>query len=213
MYTPKFNEIDDISIIKEHIHAHPFGSWSCIAEGEIVVNHIPFVYHDNRGEYGTLAGHVSRANPIWKTCSREKESIVAFQGENAYISPSWYPSKHQHGKAVPTWNYTVVQVYGAPLIQDSRDWLLDHVTELTDRHEADKALPWRVGDAPDEYIEKLVGAIVGIEISITSITGKWKLGQNKPETDQIGMAAGLKSRNDGNSRALGELTERLLKDK
>ena len=213
MYTPKFNEIDDISILKEHIHAHPFGSWSCIAEGEIVVNHIPFVYHDNRGEYGTLAGHVSRANPIWKICSREKKSIVAFQGENAYISPSWYPSKHQHGKAVPTWNYTVVQVYGAPLIQDSRDWLLDHVTELTDRHEADKALPWRVGDAPDEYIEKLVGAIVGIEIPITSITGKWKLGQNKPETDQIGMAAGLKSRNDGNSRALGELTERLLQDK
>lgn len=213
MYTPKFNEIDDISILKEHIHAHPFGSWSCIAEGEIVVNHIPFVYHDNRGEYGTLTGHVSRANPIWKTCSPEKDSVVAFQGENAYISPSWYPSKHQHGKGVPTWNYTVVQVYGAPLIQDSRDWLLDHVTELTDRHEADKAFPWRVGDAPDEYIEKLVGAIVGIEIPITSITGKWKLGQNKPETDQIGMAAGLKSRTDGNSRALGELTERLLKDK
>ena len=212
MYIPKFNNIDDTRTLIEHIRKHPFGSWSCLAEGEIVVNHIPFILHEGRGESGTLTGHVSRANPIWKTCSGEQESVVIFHGEDAYISPSWYPSKHQEGKAVPTWNYTVVQARGTPSFKESPKWILDHVNELTDQQEGRQALPWKVDDAPKEYIDRLINGIIGIEIPIRTMIGKWKIGQNRSHADQFGMVAGLSSRDDGKSQALGKLTKRFFQD-
>jgi transcriptional regulator len=205
VYIPKFNEENDISVLHSLIKTHPLGTWASMSKGEIVVNHIPFVLHQERGELGTLVGHVARANPIWQDCSAELDSVIIFQSDQAYITPSWYPSKHKHGKAVPTWNYAVVHAHGKPKIIEDSKWLLEHVNELTDIHESQQNLPWKVSDAPEDYIEKLIGAIVGIEIPVNKLTGKWKLGQNRPEPDKLGTVAGLMSRDDPQSHGLAHL--------
>lgn len=208
MYVPKFNEENNLHTMHYLIRSMPLGTWSSIVDGAIVTNHIPFVLHEDRGEFGTLVGHVAKSNPIWKEFSTDSESVVVFQGEQAYITPSWYPSKQEHGKAVPTWNYVVVHAHGIPKKIEDADWLLKHLNELTDIHESGQSLPWKVSDAPDSFIDQLVQAIVGIEIPINRIIGKWKLGQNRPEADKLGVIAGLQSTND--TDALG-LANRLNK--
>lgn len=210
MYIPKFNEENDTSVLHSFIKENPFGAWATVSEGEITVNHIPFVLHEKEGEFGTLVGHVARANPVWKSFSTELESAIIFQGDNAYITPSWYPSKHEHGKAVPTWNYAVVHAYGTPRIVEDSEWLLAHVNEITDLHESSQRLPWKVSDAPDEFIKKLLGVIVGIEIPLTRLKGKMKLGQNRPEPDKLGTIAGLKSRGTTQASGLANLLNRHL---
>ena len=202
MYVPKFNEENDIPTLHGLIKSKPLGMWSAIADGSIVINHIPFVLHENRGEFGTLVGHVARSNTIWKEFSKESDSVVVFQGEQAYITPSWYPSKHKHGKAVPTWNYVVVHAHGIPRKIEEPKWLLKHLNELTDIHESEQILPWKLSDAPDGFIDQLAKAIVGIEIPINKITGKWKLGQNRPESDKLGVIAGLRSTEEVEAKAL-----------
>lgn len=208
MFVPKFCKIEDFSVLTNLVQENPLGSWSAIADGEIIVNHIPFILYKTRGEFGTLAGHVSRANNIWSTFSKNQNSVVVFHGEQSYISPSWYPSKYKEGKAVPTWNYAVVQAHGMPAEIEDPEWLIQHVNDLTDLHEGGQARPWRVDDAPSDFIDKLIKSIVGIEIPITKLTGKWKLGQNRSEADQFGMVAGLMSCGDKRSQALGELTKK-----
>ena len=202
LYVPKFNEEKDVAILHSLVKSKPLGAWSAIADGEIVINHIPFVLHESRGELGTLVGHVARSNNIWQEFSTDVNSVVVFQGDQAYVTPSWYPSKHKHGKAVPTWNYIVVHAHGIPRIFEDREWILQHINELTDIHESEQSLPWKVSDAPEEYIEKLIGVIVGIEIPIAKLTGKRKLGQNRPEPDKLGTIAGLMSRDDPQSHGL-----------
>lgn len=204
MYLPKFNEEKDIKTLHALIHSKPLGSWSCIVDGEISINHIPFLLHKSRGELGTLVGHVARENTIWQNFSTESNSVVVFQGDQAYITPSWYPSKHKHGKAVPTWNYIVVHAHGMPKKIEDPQWLLQHINELTDLHENKQSLPWKVSDAPEEFINKLVGAIVGIEIPIEKLVGKWKLGQNKSDADRLGVIAGLISCDDAQSQGLAD---------
>lgn len=205
MYVPKFNEEKDLSILHSLVKSKPLGAWTTISDGEIAINHIPFVLHENQGELGTLVGHVARSNNIYQTFARDVDSVVVFQGHQAYITPSWYPSKHKHGKAVPTWNYVVVHAHGIPKKNEDPEWLLQHLNELTDIHENEQTQPWKISDAPDEFIEKLAEAIVGIEIPITKLTGKWKLGQNRPEADKLGTIAGLKSRVDSESHGLASL--------
>lgn len=202
MYVPTFNEENDLPTLHGLIRSRPLGLWSSLANGEIVINHIPFVLHENRGEFGTLVGHVARSNTIWKEFSTELESVIVFQGEQAYITPSWYPSKHKHGRAVPTWNYVVVHAHGIPRKIEDPEWLLTHLNELTDIHESEQSLPWKVSDAPDDFIDQLLKAIVGIEIPISKLTGKWKLGQNRPEPDKLGLIAGLKSTGEADADAL-----------
>ena len=204
MYIPKFNQENDTSILHSLIKAKPLGAWTTLADGEIAINHIPFILHNSSGALGTLVGHVARANPIFQKFSKNVNSIVVFQGEQAYISPSWYPSKYQHGKVVPTWNYIVVHAHGIPKIIEDPEWLLQHVNELTDLHESEQKLPWKVADAPKEFITKLLDAIVGIEIPIVKLVGKWKLGQNRPAPDQLGMAAGLISCGNSESQSLAQ---------
>ena len=191
MYIPSFNEQHQLEELRALIQNRPLGTWSTLAAGEICMNHMPFLLDASRGEHGTLVGHVARANPVWQQFSPQIESVVAFHGDQAYITPSWYPSKHKHGKAVPTWNYVVVHAHGIPRAIEDADWLLQHVTALTDTHESSQKLPWKVSDAPADFTEKLLGAIVGIEIPIKRLVGKWKLGQNRPEPDQLGVIAGL----------------------
>jgi len=204
LYIPKFNEENNISVLHSFVKSKPFGTWTTLVDGEIIVNHIPFLLHEDRGEMGTLVGHVARANPIWQSFSEEINSVVIFHGDQAYISPSWYPSKHKHGKAVPTWNYTVVQARGIPRTIEDPEWLLRHLNELTDIHERKQELPWKVSDAPKEFVDKMLKGIVGIEIPIAKLTGKSKLGQNRPEADKFGTIAGLMSVNDPQSHALAE---------
>ncbi|PRC94211.1 Transcriptional regulator [Solimicrobium silvestre] len=174
----------------------------------MIVNHIPFLVDATRGEYGTLIGHVARANSIWKSFSSEIASVIIFQGPQGYITPSWYPSKHRHGKAVPTWNYTVVHAHGIPRAIEDKDWLLQHVTTLSDLYESKRAMPWRVSDAPSEYIDSMLNTIIGIEIPINAVVGQWKMSQNKPLSDKLGIIEGLHEHVDENSQQMVALVKR-----
>jgi len=205
MYVPKHYEESDISVLHSLIESQPLGAWVTHGGEELVVNHIPFLLDPARGPHGILIGHVARANAVWKSFSKSLPSVVIFQGPQTYITPSWLPSKHAHGKAVPTWNYAVVHAYGMPHIVEDGEWLLNHVNQLTDIHEADQALPWKVSDAPEEFTNQLVKAIVGIEIPMEKIVGKWKVSQGRPEADKLGVVAGLLSRDDSQSKQMAAL--------
>lgn len=205
MYAPKQHEELDVAVLHSLVRSHPLGAWVTLAQGELVANHVPFLLDPTRGELGTLVGHVARANEVWKSYSETTESVVMFQGPQCYITPSWYPSKHEHGRAVPTWNYAVVHVHGIPRAIEGRDWLYAHVNELTDRHEAERALPWRVADAPVEYMERMLQSVVGIEIPITRLFGKWKVSQNRSDPDKLGVVAGLLERPDDVAREMASL--------
>jgi transcriptional regulator len=208
MYTPKHFEEPDITVLHALIRSHPLGTWVTQAEGRMVVNHIPFLVDSTRGAYGTLIVHVARANPIWRSFNSETASVVIFQGPQTYITPSWYPTKHAHGKAVPTWNYAVVHAHGAPCATEDRDWLLKHVSELSDLHESERAVPWSVTDAPADYVEAQLKAIVGVQIPISTLVGKWKTSQNRSLPDKLGTIAGLHERGDANSKKMAELVQR-----
>lgn len=208
MYTPRQFEESDINVLHALMSSHPLGAWVAVGDGQLIVNHIPFLVDSTRGEYGTLIGHVARANPIWKSFARDVASVVIFQGPQSYISPSWYPSKQAHGKVVPTWNYAVVHAHGVPRAVEDRSWLVQHVTQLVAAHEAERPVPWSVSDAPPEYIGSMLEAIVGIEIPIATILGKWKASQNRPLPDKLGAIAGLEERGDADSRQMAELVRR-----
>jgi len=157
----------------------------------LVVNHIPFYLDEHAGEFGTIYGHVARANPIWKLIDENTESVVVFQGAQSYISPSWYPSKKEHGKVVPTWNYAVVHAHGKPNIIDDKQWLLDHVAMLSNEQESGRQIPWKVSDAPEQFTDKLANGIVGVSIPIQTLEGRWKVSQNKNTADAMGVVSGL----------------------
>jgi transcriptional regulator len=213
MYIPKHFEETDVGVLHSLIESHPLGAWVTQSTGGLVANHIPFLIHRDRGPLGTLTGHVARANPAWQTYSRTLPSLIIFQGPEAYITPSWYPSKAEHGKVVPTWNYAVVHAHGLPAIFEDKDWLLAHVSELTNSHESQETAPWKVTDAPAEFIERMLGSIVGIEIAIDRIEGKWKAGQNRGAPDRLGAVAGLRRRGRGESSEVAAIMERYAKTK
>ena len=147
---------------------------------------------ERAGDGWRVAGHVARANPLWREADG-RPVLALFQGPQAYVSPNWYPSKFQHGKAVPTWNYTMVQVHGTLRAIDDPEWLRSFVTRLTQRHETGRAVPWHVSDAPPDYLDAMLKAIVGIEIEVTRVEGKFKLSQNRSADDRTGVVLGLGS--------------------
>lgn len=208
MYVPRHHEETDVAVLRTLVRSNPLGAWVTQGDGEILVNHVPFLLDEARGEHGTLVAHVARANRVWKAFSRTMNSVVVFQGAQAYITPSWYPSKHAHGQAVPTWNYAVVHARGVPRAIEDREWLLRHVSQLTDVHEAGEHAPWKVSDAPRDFVDRLLDAIVGIEIPIAGLTGKWKVSQNRPEPDKLGVVAGLLARDDAPSRQMAAMVSR-----
>jgi transcriptional regulator len=191
LYVPAHFSETDISVLHELINTRSLGTWITQGDGELVVNHIPFFLDLSSSEHGTLVGHVARANSVWQSFSRTVPSVVVFQGPQAYISPAWYPSKQIDGKVVPTWNYAVAHVHGMPRIVEDRARLLEIVRTLTDLHEGGQAAPWRVSDAPADFIDALLGGIVGIEIPIAKLAGKWKVSQNRQQGDKTGTVAGL----------------------
>ena len=199
-YLPKHFEQNDATARAALLRTHPFAAWVQPHAGELLVNHLPFMLDAQRGAHGTLVGHVARANPAWAALG--EPGVAVFQGPHAYISPNWYPSKHAEGKAVPTWNYAVVHAHGKARAIEDRVQLLALVTRLTQIHEAGQALPWRVSDAPADYIDKLLGAIVGIEIEVTRWVAKWKLGQNRSAADRLGVAAGLSAQPSPQAQAM-----------
>ncbi len=160
----------------------------------LVADHIPLIIYQ-RGDLLSLRGHVARANPLWRLADG-KDVLVVFQGPQTYISPGWYPSKAEHGKVVPTWNYAVVHASGRLVAIDDTSWLHGHANELTDANEARFKKAWKVSDAPAAYIEATARAIVGIEITVTRMTGKWKVSQNRSAADRAGVASGLRNVGD-----------------
>ena len=193
MYLPAHFQEKRPAVLADLVGHHPLGLLvTQDAGGTLSADSVPFVLDaDPAGGPGILRAHVARANPLWREARGDVDSLVVFQGEQAYISPSFYASKAEHGKVVPTWNYVMVQARGHLRAVDDADWLREFVGRLTDRHEAPRAQPWAVSDAPDDFIATLLREIVGIEIVLSSLTGKWKVSQNRSATDRAGVARGL----------------------
>lgn len=208
MYTPASFREERLDVLHGLIDAHPLGALVRQGDDGLCADHLPFEIAAPTPEapFGILRAHVARANPLWRAPPGQEECLVIFQGPHAYITPAWYAEKQRSGKEVPTFNYAVVHAHGPLRAIDDAAWLMGLLERLTARHEADQAAPWRISDAPAEYIEKMLNAIVGIEIALTRITGKWKLGQNRSMQDQASMAHGLSlGKQASAARALGAL--------
>ncbi len=210
MYLPVATAETNPATLHALIRAHPFATWVTQGADALTADHLPFLLDADNGEHGTLVGHVARANPVWRTLGQGAESLVIFQGPQRYVTPSWYPAKREHGKVVPTWNYVVVQVHGRPRAVEDRAWLHRLVTRLTDAHEAPRAAPWAVADAPADYIDGMLAGIVGIEIPIARILGKWKVTRNRPVADRQGVVDGLLADGDDASTAMASVMQRGL---
>ena len=173
------------------MRAHPFATVVTAAPAGLIATHIPLVLHADEGEYGVLRGHMARANTQWSESTPQTDALVIFSGPHHYVSPSWYPTKQEDERVVPTWNYAVVHAYGALAIHPEPTWLLEHLTSLVNQQESSFERPWKVTDAPADFIERQMRAIVGIEIPIRRLEGKWKLSQNRSEVDRKGVLRGL----------------------
>ncbi|MBM3342578.1 MAG: FMN-binding negative transcriptional regulator [Betaproteobacteria bacterium] len=191
-----------VEVLHALMRAHPLATLVTLTASGLEANHIPLLIGAEPAPYGTLRGHVARANPLWRAVDARTEVLAVFQGPLGYISPSWYPSKKETGKVVPTWNYAVVHAHGPLVIHDDVEWLRDLVTRLTVSQESQREKPWQVTDAPADYIDTMLKAIVGIEIPITRLQGKWKMSQNRLPQDKAGVIANLQARGDAASRAM-----------
>jgi transcriptional regulator len=207
MYQPPHHREDRLGVQHALIRAHPFGTLITIGSNGLVANSIPFVL-DPALPLGVLKGHVARANSQWRDFDPAVGALIVFQGVETYVTPSWYETKRQTGKVVPTWNYVMVHAWGTMRAVEDRDWLALQIDALTRQQEAGRADPWTVGDAPSTFVEAQLKGIVGIEIAINRIEGKWKVSQNRPEADRAGVVAGLREEGDEASLAMAELVAR-----
>lgn len=205
MYIPKHFEETRVEVLHQLIRQHAFAALVTLEPDGLSANHIPFEVDPEPAPFGTLRGHVARGNPLWKQAGADAEVLVIFQGPSSYITPSWYATKRQTAKVVPTWNYAIVHAYGRMQAVQDAAWLRKLLTRLTDHHESRRGEPWKLSDAPDEFIERQMQAIVGIEIPITRLIGKWKVSQNRPAADRAGVIAGLAQHGDATSQAMAEL--------
>jgi transcriptional regulator len=194
MYVPSHFKQEELSAIHELISRAGFASLVTATANGMIATQAPVLCAISEGNYGTLRGHIARANSQWKTAKPGREALAIFLGPNDYISPQWYEAKREHGRVVPTWNYVAVHAYGEIKFSNDRDLLLDIVTRLTNKHEERSENAWKVTDAPAEYIEGMLKAIVAFEMPISRIEASWKLSQNRSEADRAGVVAGLKER-------------------
>ncbi len=199
MYLPSYSREDNLQVQHDLMRAYPLATLVSSGVSGLMANSVPFLIYPEEGEFGVLRTHVARANPHWQELQTVTECMVLFQGADDYIRPSWYASKQEHGKVVPTWNFVAVHAWGAPKIIEDDTWLRKQVSDLTHSREHAQLDPWKVEDAPADFTAALFKAIVGIEIPITRIEGKWKVSQNRPAADRAGVVAGL--------RGQGELCE------
>jgi transcriptional regulator len=206
MYRPPHFREDRLDVLHALIETHRLGTIVTNGTAGLSANLVPFTLDASRGPFGTLKAHFAKANDQLAAFRDGVEALVIFQGAENYITPSWYPTKQEHGKVVPTWNYVVVQACGRPQVIEDSVWLLAQIRELTDANEGKRPAPWAVSDAPDAYVASQLKGIFGIEIEISRIEGKWKTSQNQPEANRIGVAEGLSA--DGHAEMAELVTRR-----
>ncbi|APA87921.1 FMN-binding negative transcriptional regulator [Paraburkholderia sprentiae WSM5005] len=206
MYMPAHFEENRPEVLHRLIAEQPFGALITNGPTGLDANHLPFEAQTDAmdSSHLVLRAHVARANPVWQEAATHPEALVIFQGPTAYISPTWYPSKHETHKQVPTYNYMVVHAHGRMVVRDDESFVRGLVARLTRKMEAGEPVPWKMSDAPADYIAQMLGAIVGIEIEVTRLVGKWKLGQNKAAEDRRGAAQTLLARDSDQQKAVGQ---------
>lgn len=207
MYIPKQFEETRGEVMHELIRAYPLATLVTHSPDGLNANHVPLHLSESPAPYGSLRGHIARANPLLGEIAEGIETLAVFHGPDSYITPSWYATKKETGKVVPTWNYAVVHVYGVLRVVDNATWLRAQLESLTDHGEASFPKPWAVSDAPADHIEKIMAAIVGVEMIITKMLGKWKVSQNQPTKNRIAVIAGLKASGLPTSDAMAALIE------
>jgi transcriptional regulator len=205
MYQLPHHREDRLEVQHALIRAHPLGALVTYGVGGLSANLMPFILDAAASERGTLKGHLARANRQWVDFDPAVEALVIFQGVESYITPSWYAAKREHGKVVPTWNYATVQAQGPMRVIEDREWLVAQIAALTAANEGKRSAPWSVSDAPETFIASQIKGIVGIEIPISRIEGKWKVSQNRPEADRLGVIEGLRATGDASADAMAEL--------
>jgi transcriptional regulator len=191
MYEPPLHRQEDVAALHALMRAQPLALLVSHGSSGLLANAIPFTLVDDGSRFGLLRCHLARANPQWRDLAEGGETLVVFQGADAYITPSWYATKRETGKVVPTWNYVMAQVRGTPRVVEAADWLRAQVEQLTREREGSRDKPWAVGDAPEDFIASQLRAIVGVEMPIADLRGKWKASQNRNEADREGVIAGL----------------------
>jgi transcriptional regulator len=196
MYQPPAFREDRIEVQHALIRAHPLGLLITAGPGGLMANAVPFLVYPEGSGCGTLRAHVSRGNPQWRELAAVEECLVVFQGRQKYITPSWYATKRETGKVVPTWNYITVHAWGRPQAISDAAWLRRQIDDLTSQQEGALPDPWKVTDAPEDFVTAQIKGIVGIEIPIGRIEGKWKVSQNRTEVDRAGVVAGLREQGE-----------------
>lgn len=201
------HRVTDHQVLFALMASHPLGAWVCHGRTGLVANHVTFLLDRSRGPYGTLIGHVSRANTVWRELGSAVSSVVMFQGPQAYITPGWYPGKAEHGEVVPTWNYVVAHAHGVARAVEDRDWVFHMLERLTQVHEAPRPRPWSVSEAPSPFMDRMMRAIVGIEIPIDRLEGKLKASQDEAMPDRLGTVRGLREQACDTARAMAALVQ------
>jgi transcriptional regulator len=212
VYIPKQFEEPRVDVMHELIRVHPLATLVTHSSNGLNANHIPLHLSESPTPYGTLQGHIARANPLFGEIAGGIETLAIFYGPDSYITPSWYATKKETGKVVPTWNYAVVHAYGVLRVVDNASWLRAQLDALTDHKEASSPEPRAVSDAPADHIERIMTAIVGVEMVITKMLGKWKVSQNQPTQNQLGVISGLKASGHSESQAMAALVETVAKN-
>lgn len=210
MYVSHHHTLLEQEAIFHLMEEHPLAAWVCQGPEGLIANQLPFVLDRNHGPHGTLIAHVSRANPVWRALAGGLPCVVVFTGPQAYITPGWYPGKTAHGKVVPTWNYSAVHAHGTARAVEDPAWLLDMLRRLTHASESARDAQWQVEDAPEEYIDKMLRAIVGIEIPIVRLEGKNKASQDEDLADRHGTVQGLRATGREQDAAVAERVEEAL---
>jgi len=210
MYRPDHFRVDDLPQMHALMRERPLAALVSAGPEGLYASHVPTVLKDD-GPYGVIEFHLARANPHWKHLAEASEALMIFQGAEGYITPNWYPSKAEHQKVVPTWNYAVVHAYGRPQVVQDKDQLRRHVADLTAQQERDELTPWALTDAPETFIEAMLRGIVGFRLAITRLEGKWKMSQNRQLKDRDGVVRGLRKRAAGDDLETAEMVSRHVK--
>ena len=208
MYIPAVNEEKRLPVLQNHMRAYSLATLVSLTSAGLVATHLPLILDPDQGEFGTLRGHIAKANSQARHTLPEPQSLAIFAGPDHYITPSWYPTKQQHGKVVPTWNYVTVHAYGPIRFIEDESWLLAHLGALTTLHESGFPRPWKITDAPADFIAGQTRGIIGLELPIQRLEGKWKISQNRNEADRTGVAHGLAELDTPASLSMQALVER-----
>ncbi len=212
MFLPGVFREDRPEIQYQLMREHCLGALTAVTDDGIEVDHLPFLIPQPYDKIPVLQTHVSRRNTIWERLNPDREVVVVFQGPEHYISPTWYPGSKTHGKVAPSWNYMVVHAYGMVRVQENQDWLMRHLHELTEQQEAQRSGPWKMTDSPEGYAEHLSQQVVGIEISVSRMPGKWQVSQHRSIPDRMGVINGLRAENSSSALTIADLIQENLPD-